>query len=225
MRMPLMSVLQQKNMRDGQLRTNAVRDPRIIAALADVPRDAYVPGSLLGAAYVDDEIPLGEGRFLTEPLAFATMLHLADVQPTDHVLLIGAGYGYSTAVLSKLAAHVVAIEESSALLKEARTRLTAGNTELHQAPMSEGWPAHRHPFNVILIDGGVQRVPDGLLEQLAHNGRLVAIEMLQLRPGEYTGLGQYLIIKREHDVFATRREGNAFVALLPGFTHLEGFHL
>lgn len=219
------SALQQKNMRDGQLRTNSVRDPRIIAALAEVPREDYVPDAMRGTAYVDDEVPLGHGRYLTEPLAFATMVHLAGVQSTDRVLLLGAGYGYAAAVLSKLASHILAVEENEALFKEARTRIRDANVELHHGQLSEGWTAHHHQFDVIFIDGGVQTIPEALSQQLAHNGRLVAVEVLLPRPGTQGGLGQYLVIKREHDVFTARREGNVFVARLLGFTQKEGFRL
>lgn len=218
--------LQLKNMRDGQLRTNSVKDPRILDALAAVRREAFVPSNMAGNAFVDEDIPLGRGRFVLEPLVFATLLSKANPQPTDNVLLIGTGFGYAAAVLSHLASHITAIECDTMLLDETRKRLTSeqiNNVEVHQGPLQDGWP--HHTYDIILIDGGVQFLPNSLTSQLAANGRLVTVEIMPQRPTTSSGVGQYVVVQRDGDLFPARREGNAFVPVLPGFVHTEGFTL
>jgi protein-L-isoaspartate(D-aspartate) O-methyltransferase len=220
------SSIQLKNMKDGQLRTNSVTDPRILNALATTHREAFVPAHMAGNAFVDEDIPLGNGRFMLEPLVFASLLGKANPQPDDKALLIGTGFGYAAAVLSQLVNHVTAIECDGVLLEESRKRLKAEahtNIELHKGPLQDGWP--HHSYDVILIDGGVQFIPESLSNQLAPNGRLVTVEVLRQRPTTSSGVGQYLIIQRDGSTFPARREGNAFVPVLPGFVRSEGFTL
>lgn len=214
-------------MRDGQLLTNSVRDSRIITALEQIRREAFVPAAFAASAYVDKEIPLGRGRYMTEPLVFATLLEMAHVQPNEHVLLIGAGTGYSAAVLSCLSGKVTAVESDTEMFSASRANLKAQSVqgvELLHAPLEQGGNAH-HGYDVIFIDGGVQKLPETLCQQLTKRGRLVGVEVAECRPGTAGGLGQYLTVQREHDIFSQRREGNAFVAILPGFTREEGFRL
>ena len=217
------TALQMKNMHDGQLLTNAVRDVRVLQALGEVRREAFVPTAFQTTAYVDGEIPLGEGRFMLEPLVFATLLGHAAILPTDNILLIGTGHGYAAAVLAKLGARVTAIECCPRLHAESRTRLQGHKVEMHQGALEAGVP--NHTFDVIVIDGGVQILPEALCQQLTPHGRLVTVEVAATRPDASSGLGQYLTIRRENAVFSSRREGNAFVAVLPGFTRQEGFQL
>lgn len=206
-------------MSKSQLLTCNIRNARVLDAIEDVEREHFVPSAFAGSAYVDEEIPLAHGRFMIEPLAFATLLEMADVAHGDRVLDIGCGLGYSSAVLSRLAKKVVALEESSELANEARKRLSAhagDNIEVITSPLMGGVPAQR-PFDVIFIGGAVQVIPPRLLEQLAEGGRLVAVESVALRPGTCSGLGCAVKILR-HGTHYNRMEGRDLaVPLLPGF--------
>jgi protein-L-isoaspartate(D-aspartate) O-methyltransferase len=157
----------------GQLRTVAVNDPRVIAVLKRVAREAFVPSGRAGLAYTDSAIPLGEGRALNTPLATARLIIEAGVQRADTVLLVGAATGYAAALLSDLAGQVVAVEESSALLAIAKQQLKAyNNVKLVDGALPAGAKKHG-PFDVIMIDGAVEVVPENLVAQLKVGGRLV----------------------------------------------------
>lgn len=207
------------NMSKGQLLTCCIRDERVLHAIASVKREDFVPAAFADSAYVDAEIPLPAGRFLIEPLVFCRLLELAEIEPTDRVLDIGCGLGYSTAVISQLAKKVVALEENQELASEARQRLaTCGleNIEVATSPLASGIAAQR-PFDVIVVGGAVQVIPAKLLEQLADGGRLVAVESTGLRPGERSGLGTTLKITRHGSKFDRVVGQDANVPLLPGF--------
>ncbi len=157
----------------SQLRTVAVDDPRVIAALKAVPREVYVPDGRTNLAYVDNAIPLGSDRALNLPLATARLITEAKVQPDHLVLLIGAATGYAAAVLGQLAAQVVAVE-GVALAATARANLAdMPNIVVVSGALNAGDTA-RGPYDVILIDGAIEQLPDGLLAQLKVGGRLVA---------------------------------------------------
>lgn len=219
------SAIQQKNMSDGQLRTNAVNDVRLLEAMAMIPRQEFVPNAFKNAAFVDEEIPLGNGRFMLEPLVIATLLQHAKIMPTHRVLCLGTGFGYAPALLSALGGLVIAVESDAELLAQAKTRTapySKGNIEFHHGPLEAGWSAGA-PYDLIFIDGGVSVIPPKLPAQLGHHGRLVTVEVTHPRAGSLTGLGQYLTMVQEGDKDANRREGNAFVSILPGFTSVETF--
>src|SRR5690349_19853880 len=108
---------------DSQLRTTGVNDPRVVAAMAEVPRERFVPVERRGLAYMDRPVALGAGRALNIPEATGLLLTAAAVRASDKVLLVGAGSGYAAALLEKLAAHVVALEEDAALATFARENL------------------------------------------------------------------------------------------------------
>ena len=157
----------------SQLRTSAVSDPRVIAAFQAVPRESFVPDARAALAYVDIAIPLDDGRALNAPLATARLMNEAGIAPTDHVLLIGAATGYATAVLSALAADVVAVEESESLAKSAKAQLKAfANVTLINGGLVAG-SKKQAPYDVIMIDGAVEHVPDAIIAQLKVGGRLV----------------------------------------------------
>ncbi len=158
---------------DSQLRTNSVNDPRVVDAMANVPREQFLPAHLRNVAYRDRPLPLGAGRMHNDPLATGRLLVAAEIAPADRVLLIGAAGGYAAALLARLAAHVVAVEESADLAATARTALAGiGNVELVEGPLNQGWAAGA-PYDVIVIDGAVERLPDGFVEQCRPDGRIV----------------------------------------------------
>lgn len=162
-----------QSMVDSQLRPNAVSDPRVVAAMAAVPREAFLPDALAPIAYADVKLPLGPGRTTNMPVATGRLLTEAALRPGDRVLLIGAAGGYTAAVLGALVASVVAVESDPALAATARTALAGmPNVTLIEAPLQDGHAAGA-PYDAIIIDGAVERLPQALIDQLAVGGRLV----------------------------------------------------
>jgi protein-L-isoaspartate(D-aspartate) O-methyltransferase len=164
---------------DGQVRTSDVTDQRIIAAMLDLPRERFVPERYASLAYLDRDVAVSAStppRCLLKPMVLAKLIQAADVGPTDHVLDIGCATGYSTALLARLAQSVVALEEDATLARHARENLaaTAASAEVVIGPLADGWPG-RAPYDVILINGAIEVVPERLLRQLAPGGRLVAV--------------------------------------------------
>ena len=151
---------------ESQLRTSDVDDPRVIAAMARVPREDFVPAERRAMAYVDRSIPLAGGRALNPPLATGRLLKEAQVEQGDRVLLIGAATGYSAALLSALGAKVtaVAVEEGP--------QLTAENVVIVRGPLAAGAPDGA-PYDILFIDGAVEQVPAALIAQLADGARVV----------------------------------------------------
>ncbi|WCL55798.1 protein-L-isoaspartate O-methyltransferase family protein [Gimibacter soli] len=206
------------HMIDCQLRPNEVNDERLIAAIRSVPREHFVPKAKRSVAYVDEDIAIGEGRYLMEPMVFARLLTEADVQSSDVVLDIGGATGYSAAVIAGLAEAVVALEEDKKLAAAAEKKLgelEIINTAVVQGAHAEG-VAKQGPFDVIFIGGLVEEVPQALLKQLADGGRLVCVR-------EKDGVGRAHIVTREDGQFAARDLFDANVPPIPGFAKPAGF--
>jgi protein-L-isoaspartate(D-aspartate) O-methyltransferase len=166
-----------RTMVDCQVRPSDVTDLRIIAALLDVPRERFVAPARRGIAYLDVDVPIGEGRALLKPMVFAKLLQAAGVGENDHVLDAGCATGYSSAVLGKLARDVVALEEDPELASAARAALSelgVANASVVTGPLSGGWQQGA-PYDAILLEGASEVVPDALLGQLKDGGRLVAV--------------------------------------------------
>lgn len=164
---------------DGQVRPSDVTSYPILESMLSIPREAFVPESKRSIAYAGDHIDLGAGRVVMDPRVLAKMLEVVDIQADDLVLHIGAGYGYSTAVIARMAEVVIAVEEVEAMASEAQTRLveqSADNAIVHTGALVDGAAAHG-PYDVILIEGGVETVPEALLQQLKLGGRIVVISM------------------------------------------------
>jgi protein-L-isoaspartate(D-aspartate) O-methyltransferase len=157
----------------SQLRTSAVNDARVVDAMGAVRREDYLPAEHRRLAYRDTLLPLVGGRRHNSPRATGLLLTQARVGANDHVLLIGAAGGYAAAVLARLAGSVVAVEEEDALAALARETLAGSNAELVQGPLAEGWAAGA-PYDLLMIDGAVEHVPDALVRQLKPGGRAVA---------------------------------------------------
>ena len=200
----------------SQLRTNAVNDPRVVAAMALVPRERFAPADQRSFAYRDAATPLGRGRYLNVPMATGRLLTEAYLAASDRVLLIGAASGYSAAVLSELVAKVVAVESDPALVAAAREALAGhAGIELVEGPLEAGAPAHA-PYDVLMIDGAVEFVPDELIDQLAPDGRvvtgLVDRNILRLASGRRSAGGFGLVGFADVDC-----------VVLPGFSRPRGF--
>jgi len=200
----------------SQLRTTAVSDNRVVAAMATVPREDYLPDGARGLAYRDGLLPLGGGRYQNLPMATGRLLTEAALIREDRVLLIGAAGGYTAAVLAAMGMQVVAVEEAPALAALARDALAgmAGVT-LVEGPLAAGAPDHA-PFDVLVIDGAVEAVPLALAEQVRPEGRIVAglaeRGVTRLAAGRRTAAGAGL------SAFA-----DAECAGLPGFARPQGF--
>lgn len=217
-----------KHMTLGQIYTNKISDIRILEAMAETPRELFVPAHLRGSAYVDEDLDVGGNRYLMEPLTFARLLDIANITPSDHVLVIGCLSGYPAVIASKLAAHVTAIDISESDLQRAYdTVATLGINNItcrHVADMKQGY-ASGAPYNVIVIHGAVAQVPQSLLDQLAINGRLVCIRNISQRIGQQGGLGKGLLISNQGDATQHHEYFDASCPLLPGFESVSRFTL
>ena len=155
----------------NQLRTNMVSEPRLVAALQSVAREAFVPAERRALAYIDVAVPLGGGRCLSAPLVIARLLLEAAIVPGDRVLVIGAANGYAAALAVALGGDVTALEEDEALLATAHANL-GKSAKVVNGPLSAGW-RHGAPYEVIIIDGAIDSLPAAIAAQLVEGGRLV----------------------------------------------------
>ena len=206
------------HMIDSQLRPNEVNDERIIAAISAVPRDQFVPKIKRTVAYVDEDIEVGEGRFLMEPRVFGRLLTAADVQPSDIVLDIGCATGYSSAVLAHLADAVVAVEENETLAAQAEKKLAEQdimNVAVVTCTMCEG-VAKQGPFDVVFIEGAVEDIPAALVKQLKDGGRLVCVKV-------EGGVGRAHIVRKSGGNVSEQSLFDADVMMLPGFEAKQKF--
>jgi len=164
-----------QRMVESQLRTGNVTDRRILSIMGRIPRELFVPEGRRAIAYIDDVQPLGAGRFLAAPAPFAKLLQLAAIEPHEHVLDLGAGTGYSTAVIAGLAASVVGIEADADLVAAASANLATlgiANASVVQGSLSEGGKGE---YDVVIVDGALEAVPQALFDRLKDDGRLVAL--------------------------------------------------
>lgn len=207
------------NMVEGQLRTNRVTEPALMGAFLAVPRERFVPAAFAGAAYVDEDIPLGRGRFLMEPLVLARLIQLADLRREERALFVGAASGYGAAVLAQIAASVVALESDPALAEMARRacgELGYGNVSVVEGPLDKGHGGGA-PYHAILFGGAIADAPAALVRQLAEGGRMVAV----LKPG--SAVGKATLMRRSGTVLSRRPAFDAATPVLPGFAPEPSF--
>ena len=211
-----------RNMVDCQLRTNRLVDVALIDAFGEIPREQFVPQEMQSIAYVDEDVPIGDGRFLMEPMVFARILQELAITPGDIVLDVGCGTGYSSAILSRLAATVVALEcdqRLAALSNDLLTSLSADNAIVVEGPLAEGYPK-QGPYDVIWIGGAVAEIPSGLSDQLAEGGRLAAV----IASGNNdAGPGEAQLMLKRNGIVSKRVLFDANVPRLPGFQSNMGF--
>jgi protein-L-isoaspartate(D-aspartate) O-methyltransferase len=207
------------NMVESQVRPNRVTDTRIVMAMLELPRENFVPKPLRGVAYVDEDVHVGDGRYLMEPMVLARLIQAAGITRNDVVLEIGTGPGYGAAVLSRLASTVVGLESDAALAKRAAQTLGdlgIDNVAVVEGPLLQGYP-RQAPYNAILLGGGVEHIPPAITDQLAEGGRLVAVVV---PPGQ---AGRAVLGTRIAGTVSTRAIFDASSPILPGFTAEQGF--
>ncbi|MEQ9199469.1 MAG: protein-L-isoaspartate O-methyltransferase, partial [Rhodospirillales bacterium] len=156
---------------------NRVTDIAVIEAMAAVPREQFLPKARQGIAYVDEDIDLGDGRYMLEPMVFARLLQAAEIRPTDAVLDVACASGYSSAVIGRFATAVVGLESNSdfaAMASKTMIDMNADNAVIVEGALAEGY-ARQAPFDVIFINGSIEVEPEKLLAQLGEGGRMVAV--------------------------------------------------
>lgn len=157
----------------SQLRTNAVSDQRVLVAMNTLPREAFVPAEARAIAYRDTALPVAGGRAINLPMVTGRLLTEAYLEKNDRVLLIGAAGGYTAALLAQIVAEVVAVEEDAGLIALAKTALAdTANVSLVEGPLNAGHAAGA-PYDVLIVDGAVEHLPQALVEQVRTGGRVV----------------------------------------------------
>ncbi|MGV3552675.1 protein-L-isoaspartate O-methyltransferase family protein [Rhizobium sp.] len=197
---------------DGQIRTTDVTSHPVLNAFLAVRREDFVADRRKAVAYIDNDVEIGAGRYLMAPSPLAKMLQLAEIRATDHVLDLGAGTGYTSALLGHLAAGVVALESDADLAAAARANIEAaglGNVTVVTGDLAAGHAA-KGPYDVIVVGGAVEEIPEALFGQLKEGGRLVAVIGRGLSSGVH-------IFVRERGTQSDRFAFNASVNMLPGF--------
>jgi protein-L-isoaspartate(D-aspartate) O-methyltransferase len=204
---------------DSQVRPNKVTDPRIIAAMRQLPRERFMPPQLAARAYVDEDVPLGGGRYLIEPMVIARLAQLTAAAAGERALVVAAGTGYGAALLAACGARVTALEDDASLQAIAHHVLAelAPSVSLVAGPMTAGWqPAA--PYDVILIEGAVQEIPQAIGDQLhRQSGRLVTVCAGSER------LGQAVLAEATPAGLRTQPMFDCATPLIPGFTQSPGF--
>ncbi len=209
------------NMVEGQLRPNRVTDPLLTDAMGSIPRELFVPLARRPVSYVDEDLAIGGDRFLMEPRVFGRLVEAAGIAAGDVVLDVGCATGYSTAVLCQLADTVVATDPDAALVAQASAtlnQLEIGNGVVFRAEVGDGFP-DQAPYDVIVVNGAVAKVPPALLSQLADQGRLVVVVREDERIG-HAALYQHLSGTVSHRILF-----DAGIPYLPGMAPVSQFVL
>jgi len=210
-----------QNMVDSQLRPTRVTDANILAAMAELPRERFVPKSKQGIAYVDEDIEVAPGRFLMEPVVVARLMQALELTPDTTVLNIGCATGYDAALLGRLAGSVVAVESDpalAALASEAINELAVDNVAVVEAPATDGYPAQA-PYDAIFISGAVDDVPSSISDQLAPGGRLAVV----IGGSDAGVMGRAHLFVRSGKTFSGRPLFDAGTRMLPGFVREDSF--
>ena len=205
---------------DTQVRPSDVTSFRVLDAMLSVPRELFVPSEQEDAAYAGVNVPLGRGRVVLAPRTMAKVLQAADIQPDELVLDVGAGLGYSSALAARMAEAVIALEEDAELAREAEGALSeasADNVAVINGALANGASKHG-PYDVVLIEGAVQDIPDALVDQLKEGGRIAAIFL-------EGALGMARVGYKDGQGVSWRFAFNAAAPVLPGFEKRREFAL
>jgi protein-L-isoaspartate(D-aspartate) O-methyltransferase len=190
---------------DSQLRPQGASDPAVVAAMSLVPRELFVPQEQRPLAYIDRAVPLGEGRAMPSPAVLGLLLTALVPEPGERALVVGAGTGYSAAVLKEIGVDAVAVESSAGLAATARER----GLRVVQGPLEKG---HKRgaPYDLILIDGAVEFIPSGLIDQLKEGGRLGAAVFDE-------GITRLVVGRKAGGGFGYHSISDSAAPALPGF--------
>ena len=209
-----------RNMVDGQIKTNKVIDPRIVDAFMGTPRERFVPEYLMGVCYIDEDLDLGAGRYLLEPMVLARMLQEAQIKPTDVVLDVGCASGYSTAIAARLCQTIIGLDSEEPFLSGSAERLNAlgiNNAVFLPGDVQVGAPSEG-PYDVILFQGALAAVPEHYFDQLADGGRLLAV----LRQ-DTCKPGQVVVYTKLQSTISSAPHFDAHAPYLMGFEPKERF--
>lgn len=208
------------NMVESQIRTNRVTDPEVVGAFEQIPRELFVPKAKRGIAYADEALEIGAGRFMLEPMVLARLLQAAEPRPGDVALDVACGTGYATSLLSRMVSTVVGLDDDAGLVERGNgilSSLEIDNAALVSGPLPAGY-RKQAPYNVILVDGAAELLPDSLFEQLADGGRLVTVE-----GGTAVGPGVAVLYEKRAGRIGRRILFDAGTPMLPGFRREPGF--
>ncbi len=206
--------LARRNMIDGQLRPNRVTSAPLLAAIGELPRERFLPEAVRSVAYADDDVPLGSGRFLMEPMVLARLIQALQPHAEDRALVVASGRGYGAALLARLVKSVTAVESNPVLAGSADRilkELGVGNVARVTGKLEDGAPGTA-PYDVVLIEGAVQQIPQAILDQLAEGGRLATV-----LAGPSGALGVAQLVVKQGGVTSGRPLFDAGSPVLPGF--------
>lgn len=197
------------------LRTTGTNDARVLAAFGEVARERFVPGGRIALAYADASVPLKPGRDLNNPMALGRLLTEAGPREGERALVVGAATGYAAAILSRLVGNVVALEEDAELAAFARDALAEYPVPVVEGPLAAGH-AEGAPYDLILVDGAIEFIPEVLVAQLVDGGRIAAAILEQ-------GVSRLSIGRKAGEGFGTVAFTDAAAAILPGFVRRKTF--
>jgi len=210
-----------QNMVDCQVRPSDVTDNRIIDAMLEVPREAFVPQNQRPLAYLDLDLDVGDAgskRFLIKAAVTARMLQAAEIKATDKVLVVGCATGYAAAIVAQFAGEVTATEGDPALAAKAKAALSdigLGRVTVATAAAADGHAANA-PYDVIVLNGATEIAPEGLYRQLRDGGRLVGVFAMTQPP-------RATMVTHSHEDYGTRALFDAVAPVLPGLERRPAF--
>ena len=205
---------------DTQIRPSDVTKYTVIEAMLSVPRESYVPSTKRDAAYMGEHVELDGGRVVLDPRVLAKVLDELDIQADELVLDIGTGLGYSAAVMARMAEAVVALEDDESRAEDAQTTLSehgVDNAIVHVAPLTEGAAEHG-PYDVVVLQGGVEALPEAIVDQIKDGGRIAALFV-------EGALGVVRVGYKIDGELNWRFAFNAGAPVLPGFKKSRAFEL
>ncbi len=196
---------------ENQLRPQGVTDAAVLDAMAAIPREDFLPDGTRPLAYIDRAVAIGDGRFLPSPAVLGRLLTQMMPEAPGRALVVGAGTGYSSAILKHMGLEVVALESSATLAARAREL----GVEVVEGPLDSGWKKQA-PYDQILIDGAVDYIPDAIVDQLSDGGRLGTALVDR-------GVTRLTIGRKVGDAFGSLSVGDAGTPALPGFSKPKAF--
>jgi protein-L-isoaspartate(D-aspartate) O-methyltransferase len=196
---------------ESQLRPQGVTDPAVLQAMGTIQRERFLPRHTRPLAYADRAVSIGDGRFLMPPAALGQLLTQMMPRPGHNALVVGAGTGYSAAVLAAIGVSVSAIDSSPELVAAARE----AGVQVVQSPLASGLKRNA-PYDLVLIDGAVEYIPDSIVDQLAEGGRLGTALIDR-------GITRLVVGRKAAGAFGTLSVADAGVSALPGFERPPAF--